>query len=156
MCATFLFGCNDYPFSEHVIHEKITPTFLWLQGEIDATIEFSVDRLKRGMLLRSKRRKIRIFCSWPSRIGVLQSSKIEAVLPKSEWMIQSIGCKAVSRIVAKYIFQKDISLNLKILGYMQRKKKDFELFRKFLLFIGVGNVMGEYGNGKKSETFSNA
>ena len=114
-----------------VVTITLFPSMLSMRRSLQLFCGFKVKltrRLNFRLIVKTRnaseeqKKKNQDICSWPSRTGVLQSSKTEAVLPKSEWMIQSIGCKAVSRIVAKYIFQKDISLNLKILGYAEKKK----------------------------------
>ena len=97
-----------------------------------------VDRLIRGRLLTKKKEKIWIIDCGRVGQAFCNRSKSKLLLQKNERMIQWIVGKVVTCVVAKHIFRKYIfySLNLKILGYaaIHRKKKDFELFWKFLAF----------------------
>ena len=127
--------------------------FLSHPDAIDATIWFFACRLTREMLLLKKRRKIQNNCSWPSRTGILQLSKTKAASSDNECMIHFVVWKAVGCIVDKHIFRK-FAFTQPYNSWISRGKKDFELFRKFLLWRSDENVVSECG--KKSKTFLSA
>ena len=91
-------------------------------------------------------------CSWPSRGGILQSSKTKAASSEElmhdtmDWF-KSLQSNRYKTFFPKIYF---IHSTLKLLD-MQRKKKDLELFKKILALRSHENLVSECG--KKSESF---
>ena len=83
-----------------------------------------------GLLLMKKGRKIRVIVRGRSEQAFCNRPEPKLFLQKNECIIQWIGWKAVTRIVAKYIFRKYNSFTqaLKLLD-MQKKKGSWTVWK---------------------------
>ena len=143
--AAFLVDRNDYRFFNREILEKPSQLFSH-SSAIDATNPFLVDRFIYHHLdcfSWRKWEKIKVIVRGRSEQAFCNRPEPKLFLQKNECMIQWIGWKAVTRIVAKYIFRKYNSFTQALKLLDMQKKKGFWTVWKFLAFEMIRKRGGE-------------